>query len=160
MIQWPRRDILADRWVACRRTFTFVGLDFTDAVFAAHIRTLPDAGGSPLVNLATVVSSSAEGLRLIYGGTDTIASHIAAGRLSEVPPGTNQATDAAWQESDIVALSQIGMRVNETTMEGLPFPDDTGDDMPLAWDLHVTPSGGVKDKYMGGSFSVVAGATQ
>jgi hypothetical protein len=154
MIEPGRYDIAADRWVACIRTFTFRGVDFTGATFAAQVRVLPDAGGSPLVNLATVGSLAAEGISLIYGGTDTITNHITAGRLLEVPDG--------YVAGDSLALSEVGFRINETTMEGLPMPpsEDSGDAMPLAWDMHITPSGGIKDKYLGGTFTVRAGVTQ
>lgn len=152
MITPGRYDIGADRWVACIRTFAFLGLDFTGATFVSHIRLNPDASGSPLVNLATVGSIASEGLCLLYGGTDTIANHIAAGRLQEVPDG--------YVSGDSLAMSQIGMRINETTMEGLPWGTERGDDAALVWDMHITPSGGIKDKYIGGTFTVRAGATE
>lgn len=152
MITPGRYDIAADRWVACIRTLTFVGLDFTDAVFAMQVRLTGDASGSPLVDLATVTTSSAEGVRLIYAGTDTIANHIAAGRLDDVPSG--------YASGDSIALSQVGIRINETTIEALPFPEERGDDIDLAWDMLITPSGGIKDKYIGGKFTVRAGVTQ
>ncbi len=151
MIEPGRYDIGADRWVACIRTFAFVGFNFTSATFVAQVRLTADATGSPLVDLSTVATAAEEGLRLIYGGTDTIANHIAAGRLGEVPDGYTSATS--------VALSQIGMRINESTMEGLPFPSERGGDVTLAWDMHITPSGGIKDKYLGGEFVVRSGVT-
>lgn len=147
-----RIDIHADRWVACIRELAFVGYNFTGATFLAQVRTVPDAPGTALVNLATVTLSTAEGVRLIYGGTDTIANHIAAGRLSDIPSG--------YASTDSVALSSVGIRVNETTMEALPEPVNIGDDLTLAWDIHITPSGGVKEKYAGGDFIVRAGVTQ
>lgn len=147
-----RIDINADRWVACIRELAFVGFDFTGATFIGQVRTIADAPGTPLVDLATVGTSTAEGIRLIYGGTDTVANHITAGRLTEAPTG--------YALTDSVALSSVGIRINETTMEGLPEPDDTGDSITFAWDMHITPAGGVKDKYCGGSFVVRAGVTQ
>lgn len=152
MIQPALIDLSADRWVACIRTLAFVGFNFTGGTFAAEVRLTPDATGSALVSLTTQTSAAVEGVRLIYGGTDTIANHIAAGRLSEVPSGYTSASS--------VALSQLGIRINETTMEGLPFPAERGDDNTLYWDLHITPSGGIKDKYAGGAFIVRAGVTQ
>lgn len=152
MITPGRYDIGADRWVACIRTFAFLGLDFTGAVFVTHVRLTPDATGSPLVSLATVGSLAAEGISLLYAGTDTITNHVTAARLGEIPDG--------FVGTDSVTLSQIGLRINETTMEGLPFPAERGDDAVLAWDMHITPSGGVKDKYIGGTFTVRAGATE
>lgn len=147
-----RIDINADRWVACIRELAFVDYDFTGATFAAQVRATKDATGSALVDLGTVTSSASEGVRLIYGGTDTIANHITAGRLAEVPTG--------YASSDSVALSSVGIRINETTMEAMPEPDDLGDDYVAAWDIHITPSGGIKEKYAGGNFTVRAGVTQ
>jgi len=151
MISPGRYDISADRWVACLRTFSFVGLDLTGATFLSQVRQKPDLGGAPLVAL-TDAAAGAEGLRLIGVYTSTIAAHIAAGRLDVVPPG--------YKASDTVVLSQVGMRINETTMEGLPYPGERGDDATLAWDLHITPTGGLKDKFLGGDFIVRAGVTQ
>jgi hypothetical protein len=152
MEQPANMPISADRWVACIRTLAFIGFDFTGADFLAQVRLTADAIGSPLVNLATVTLSTAEGIRLIYGGTDTITNHIAAGRLTAVPPG--------YSPSSSVALSVLGLRINETTMEGLPFTNPRGGDEGLVWDMHITPSGGIKDKYCGGTFTVRAGVTQ
>lgn len=151
MIQPALIPIAADRWVACIRTIAFVGLDLTGAAFASQVRIAPDTSGAPLVDLTTVTTAAAEGVRLIYGGTDTIANHIAAGRLNAVPPG--------YSNSSSVPLSVVGLRINETTMEGLATPLDASDKI-LAWDMHITPSGGTKDKYAGGTFTVRAGVTQ
>jgi hypothetical protein len=158
-------DIGADRWVACIRTIPLVNADLTDAVFKMQVRAVPDVGGDPLVDLDTVTTSSAEGVRLIDVTTGTIAAHITAGRLGEVPKGVNPSTGVPYATTDSVTLSRIGIRINETTMEGLPFPGEgnsaeRGDDVPLVWDMHITPSGGIKDKYFGGAFTVRAGATQ
>lgn len=144
--------INADRWVACIRKIAFVDRNFTGAAFAAQVRTTGDATGSPLVNLGTVGGMGSEGVWLDYGGTDTVQNHIAAGRLPEVPPGLTLTTS--------VAVSVVGIRINETTMEGLPFPDERGDTWEGVWDLHITPSGGIKDKYAGGKFFARAGATE
>lgn len=152
MDQPGRYDLAADRWVACVRSFSFVGVDFTAATFAAQVRLTGDATGSPLIDLLTVANGNSQGLWLAYAGTDTIANHIAAGRLDDVPGG--------YGSGDSVALSVVGLRINETTMEGLPFPAERGDDAAFAWDLHVTASGALKDKWLGGTFTVRAGATQ
>lgn len=159
MIEPGRYDISADRWVACIRVFTFVGFDFTAGVFKAQVRLKPDLTGTPLVDLANA-ASNAEGLSLLYGGTDTIANHITAGRLAEVPDATNPATGNPYLPTDMVALSQLQLRINETTMEGLPAAAEVGDNSELAWDLHITPNGGIKDKWLGGDFTVRAGVTQ
>jgi hypothetical protein len=145
-------DIRADRWVACIRKLAFVDMNFAGASFSAQIRAVPDALGSPLVSLGTVGGMGSQGVWLDYAGTALVSAHIAAGRLREVPPGLTESTS--------VAVSVVGIRVNEATMEALEEPVPTGADLKLAWDLHITPSGGVKDKYAGGTFLVRAGVTR
>lgn len=145
-------NIFADRWVACIRKIAFVDLNLTGATFAAQVRAKKDSTGTALVALTTVGGAGSQGVWLDYGGTDTVLNHIAAGRLPEIPPGMTNSTS--------VAVSVVGVRINETTMEGLPEPNTLGDDWPGYWDLHITPSGGTKDKYAGGDFIVRAGVTQ
>lgn len=147
-----RLDLEGGRWVPFVHTLTMRGVDLTGATFAMQVRLTGDASGSALVDLATVATAAEEGVRLIYGGTDTIDNHIAAGRLSEVPDGS--------AGGDSLALTQLGIRINETTMEGLPFPTERGDDATLAWDMHITPSGALKQVWLEGSFTVKAGVTQ
>lgn len=147
-----RLPLGGDRWTPFVRTLTFEGIDLTGAAFAMQVRLKPDTPGAPLVDLSTVASASAQGVRLIYGGTDTVANHIAAGRLLAAPKGL--------LSTDNLALSLVGIRINETTMEGLPAADEVGNDAPLAWDMHITPASGTKEKYLYGPFTVRAGVTQ
>ena len=142
----------ADRWTAYIETLQFFDLDLTDAVFAMQVRQIPDAPGDPLIALTTVESGAAEGVRLIYAGTATVAAHVAAGRLGEIPEG--------YDGGDTLLLSLVGIRINESTMEEMPFPSELGDDLALAWDMHITPSGALKQRYLFGTFTVRAGATQ
>lgn len=142
----------ADRWTPFVATFRFVGVDLTGAVLASQVRLYKDAPGDPLVDLAQVTTAAAEGVRIIYAGSDTVANHIAAGRLTAAPTG--------YVDADTLALSLIGMRINETTMEGLPPGGRAGSDVELVWDLHITPSGGLKGKWLYGPFTVRAGVTQ
>lgn len=146
------KDLDADRWTPFVRRFTFVDRNFTGATFAAAVRMVLDAPGAPQVDLGSVASSASQGVWLDYAGTDTVQNHIAAGRLREVPPGLEMATP--------VAVSVVGIRINETTMEGLPFPAERGDVFEFFWDLHVTPAGSLKYKAIGGKFRVHGGATQ
>lgn len=152
MIQPARIDIAADRWVACIRTISFVALDFTGATFVAQVRMTPDLAGTPLISLATVGGTGIEGIHLLYAGLATVSAHIGAGRLEVAPSG--------YELTDNIFLSQLWFRINETSMEALPLPAEVGDDLELAWDMHITPLGGIKDKYAGGQFVVRAGVTQ
>lgn len=146
--------LAGDRWTPFARTLLLAGYDLTDATLAAQVRLYKDAPGSPLVNLAQVTSASSEGVRLIYAGEDTIANHISAGRMktADMLPSETPA--------DTLALTLIGMRINETTMEGLPPAGRPGADVDLQWDIHITPSGALKGKWLYGPFTVRAGVTQ
>lgn len=57
-------------------------------------------------------------------------------------------------------VSTIQIRINETTMEGMPAATEVGDDLVYFWDMHITPSGGSKAVYFEGPFTVKGGATQ
>lgn len=145
-------DIYADRWTPFVKSVAFIGFDFTSGTFAMDVRTSRDAPGAALIALTTQTLASAQGVRLSYSGTDTVSAHISAGRLTEVPPGMTTSTS--------VLLSVLTIRINETTLEGLPFPQERGDDLELVYDLHVTPSGDDKKVFLRGKFFVRAGATQ
>jgi hypothetical protein len=143
--------LYGDRWTPLACTIEFLGFDFTDATFSMQVRLAGDTPGSPLISLGTVFSAGLEGIRLIYGGTDTVANHIAAGRLNLVPSGLTEAST--------VELSQVGILISENTMEVMPDGDEPGDDVVLAWDIHITPLGGVKERWVYGDFTVRAGVT-
>lgn len=142
--------LAGDRYTPFLETLVFLNLDFTAAVFKLQVRARKDGG--PLYADLGTVTTAAEGVRLLYGGTDTIAAHIAAGRLSAVPSG--------YVSGDSIALSQATIRINEATMEAMPLGTEAGDDLELFWDLHITPSGGMKQVYVEGPFTVRAGVTQ
>lgn len=122
-----------DRWTPFLTAVYFEGIDLTDATFRMHIRLLPDTPGSPLVDLETVVSSAAQGVRFIgYGPQDAL---------------------------DGKDGSAVTIRINESTMEDLPEASEIGKDSVLHWDLHVTRSG-LKQRWLAGTFTVRAGVTQ
>ena len=152
MIQPGQYDIYADRWVACSRTFTLLGVDLTGASFASQIRQVSDLGGTAMVTLGVGASATVDGIRLLYGGTDIITNHITAGRLASVPEG--------YLSSTSVAISQLAYFITAVTMATLPLPAERGTNTNLAWDITITPSGGVKDKYLGGAFIVRPGVSQ
>lgn len=151
----------------CRRTLAFVGYDFTAAAFKIDIRLTNDASGSALVALTTQ-TTDVQGVRLSYAGTDTIANHLAAARLSQnnvdaLLTATNPVTDALFQLSDSILLSIVAIRIDKATMidpTKIPLPAQRGDVWVGAWDIHITPSGGDEDKYAGGDFIVEGGSTQ
>lgn len=125
------RDYLANRWEPFVRTIAFEGYDFTGASFIAQVRAVKDSGGTALVDLATVGSVATEGITLVSVTMDGSV------------PTTN-----------------ISIRINEATMEGLPEPNPPdGSDVILYWDMQITPSGGTKFRALEGAFTVHAGVT-
>jgi hypothetical protein len=148
--------LFADRDVLFGQSFGFWKKDFTGASYLMKIRLTPDAGGSALITLTTTASSTAEGVRTIYAGTDTIANHIAAGRTTEA-----KAAAAGYALTDSILLSVVGVRILKTTMGGaaIPYPEaigqgQRGDNVVLAHDLLVTPSGADEYKAVYGPFTV------
>jgi hypothetical protein len=119
-----------DRYTPFLRTLTFQGIDLTGAVMSAQVRDRKD-GGTVRADLDTVLSSSAEGIYLVSAGT-----------------------------VEGVLTSVITIRINEATMEAFPFGTEIGDDLDLWWDMHITPSGGTKQKYLHGVFTLRSGVTQ
>jgi hypothetical protein len=149
-------DIFGDRALNLEETIPLVGQNFTGATFACQVRETPDAAGSPLIT--PIVT-------LTYGGSDTIANHITAGRISaEILKVSNASstTGALYQPTDTIALSLIHIHVDNSQMKipYVPAADEAGDDRVLAWDLLVTPSGGIQDKWIAGKFIVRGTVTQ
>lgn len=144
-IKW---DIYGDRSVDLYESIPVVGVDLTGATFTAKVRTTPDAAGSPLLMPSVT---------LLYGGTNTVANHITAGRLSRrIKNEINDATGVQYVDTDNVAMSLIQVNVAAASMvaPSIPPAGQAGDDVVLAWDLLITPSGGVKDKWIAGKFIV------
>lgn len=57
-------------------------------------------------------------------------------------------------------VTTITIQIDETTMESMSAATEAGDDAVFYWDMHVTPTGGIKQVYFAGTFTVVAGSTQ
>jgi len=142
-------DIWGDRGVALKEKISIVGRDFTGASFRAQVRLFADAPGAPLIT-PTVA--------LTYGGTDTVANHITAGRLTkDVYNYINVSTDAKFQPTDSVPMSLIEVSVPAASMvsPGVPAADELGDDRPMYWDLLIDPTGAeLEDKWVYGKFVV------
>lgn len=125
-----RLDLVANRWEPFVHTIDFEGFDFTGAIFAMQVRLTRDATGDPLVNLSTVGGVGTEGVTIT--GVATVTG---------------------------LTTSSISIRINEPTVEGLPFPSERGEDSALYWDMQITPSGGVKYRALEGKFIVHAGVS-
>ena len=61
--------------------------------------------------------------------------------------------------TDGVPTSTVQIRINETTVEGLPFTNPKGTDLELVWDL-VIGAGSAKTRWLEGPFIVHGGSTQ
>lgn len=130
MITPARVDLVAQRWSPFVDVTAFEGFDFSDATFAMHVRAYRDAPGDPLISLANA-ASNAEGVSV----------------------------SVATVEGDPVSSVQI--RINETTLEALLLnAAGAGKDIALVYDLHITSTGLGKVRWMEGSFTIRAGATQ
>lgn len=140
--------IYGDRGVNLDETIPIVGRDFTGATYRCQVRLTPDAPGSALIS--PVIS-------LTYGGTDTVANHIAAGRINaKIEEYVNPATNTNYAPGDSVPLSLVHVHVDNSLMKApdVPAAIPLGDDVTLAWDLLITPSGGSEDKWVAGGFVV------
>jgi hypothetical protein len=150
MIGGGEFDLVADRYGALPLTMSFAQLDLTGITMEAQIRATKDASGSPLVDLLTVTTSATQGLKLVGVWTDTVANHIAAGRLSSVPKGLTSASS--------IVVSVVYLQVNQSTNTALPAEQQVGDDVELYWDLAFT-IGGLKQIWLRGKYIVRAGVT-
>jgi hypothetical protein len=164
MLQPANIPLRADRNVLFRRTLAFVDFDFTGATFKAAIKPTPDADGPALVSLTTQ-TTDVQGVRLSYAGTDIIANHLSAGRLSQANVTAllkqiNSATGARFVATDSILLSIVALKIDKATMTNtsiFPLPDERGEDVAYAWDILIAPSGGDEDKYAGGAFVIQGG---
>lgn len=130
MDQVARLPLGGRRYQAYAKTLRFIGVDLTGASFRMQVRMLPNTPGAPLLALATVASGAAEGIRLI--GVEQINGQ---------------------------PVSTIGIRVNKTSMQALPYAGELGDDSVFAYDLMVNPAGGLEQVWLAGDFVAQAGVT-
>lgn len=148
----PELDLYADRRVTFRRKLSFVGYDFSSPTNALmQVRAVRDTSGPPLINLAGAIGSETEGLGLLAAGINTIAGHIAAGVLDEVPSG--------YVETDELLVSQVAILISAATMYSLPPAAERGDDLVLFYDLVWDSPAIPDDVYLRGRFIVRAGVT-
>ena len=125
-------DLIADRWTPFSDGFQFPpGIDLTGDTCRAQVRVYRDAPGPPLIDLQNAPA-----------GTQGLAIEIA--------------TDPAT----MVATSTIRMMIAEATLRAIAKSSPAGGDIVLAWDLHVTLSSVGKRRWIAGSFTIRAGATQ
>lgn len=124
-----RVAIAADRYTPCVRTITFRGLDLTGVTLRMQWRLAADTPGAPLVDLQNVTNAQAQGLKLV-----------------------------SVETTDGYPVSTVQMRVNETTVKGLPYAGELGDATALVYDL-IGTLGGDKRVLMAGTVTIGAGVT-
>lgn len=132
MITPAHVPLVAQRWSPFVDITAIEGFDLSAATFAMHVRLYRDAPGDPLISL-TNAASNAQGVSV----------------------------SVATVEGQPVSSVQI--RINETTLESLllnPTAAETGKDVGLVYDLHITTAGLGKVRWMEGAFMIRAGATQ
>lgn len=151
-MQFPANiPLYADRNVLFDATIAFIGFDFTGAAIAMQVRLAPDVVGTALVTLAT----GGSGITISYAGTDTVANHIAAGRL------TAEQVPSNYANTDSLTLTLVNIQISKVTMALASVPaEEDGDTVSLAYDILITPSGGAQDKYVYGDFIVRGTVTQ
>lgn len=129
--------LVAERWTPFLDTLECVGLDLTDGTFAMQVRLYRDAPGDPLLSLTNQTTGT-------------------------------QGLSVAVETVDGEPVSVITIQIDEATLEALlPFTVTSGapnrkagTDLALVYDLHVTATGFPKQRFVEGSFTIKAGATQ
>jgi hypothetical protein len=112
------------------------GANLTTATFKMEIRNNPGDTGTALVTL-NGASAGIEGISCTY--------------------------DAAYADpetGETFAASVILIQINETTMEGLSTGTPVDEPVEVHYDLHITPSGGLKFLAAYGTFTYAPGVTQ
>lgn len=132
----------------------FTEEDWTGGTFRMQVRLEPDMPGSPLASLATV-TTAVQGVQLTYAGSDTVANHIAAGRMT-----AQDASTLGYATTDTLTLSIVVLRINSTTMSAMPAAPETGDDLTLYYDLLATVAPLPEQKRLYGPFVVKGTVTQ
>lgn len=124
-------DIEAARHVPFAEAWHFEGIDLTGHALAMQVRLTPDTPGAPLVSLGSTNTQYSLGLRL------------------------RDVTGLGWAVESVVEAY-----IPKAIVEALPAANELGGDRVLAWDMTITPPGGVEQRTHFGKFTVVAGVKQ
>ncbi|MFN3474095.1 MAG: hypothetical protein ACK4ZW_08625 [Blastomonas sp.] len=118
-------------------TIVHIGPDWSDAAFKMDIRQAPGDTGTPIITLATATA-----------GSQGISATYEAAYLFQVngTPTTAPAT-------------KILIQIDEATIEALDLGTPPDEPVELYYDLHATPSGGIKRVLCEGKFTIKPGAT-
>lgn len=126
MITPQTLNLRVDRTKAVRITFRIKGLDLTSATFRSSVRLYPDAPDAPKIDLPKVTDTS-NGMKFM--GVETL---------------------------DGLPISTLQMQIAPATMasSAVPPAEAGKDHVLMAWDLDITPVGGVEAVYVRGAFRV------
>jgi hypothetical protein len=128
-------DLTAFKRVPFVDDVAILGPNYTGAAFAMHIRNNNGDTGTPLVSLAGATAGT-QGISVTYNAAFV---YNAAGAVAPA--------------------SLILIQIDETTLEALALNNPANTPLVLYYDLHVTPTGGVKRVELHGSFTIQPGAT-
>lgn len=120
-------------------TWAFVGYNWVGATFLMHIRNRYGDTGTPIISLAGA-SAGSEGISVSY---DADYSY----------------TDPVSGQTVTAPASLVLVQIDEATLEALSLGTPVDAPVELVYDLHVTPSGGVKRVAVFGTFSILPGST-
>jgi hypothetical protein len=130
-------DIPADKRTPFVDSIVMVGPNWSSAAFLLHIRNNPGDTGTPLVDL----SNAAAGLQGISATYNAAYSYEYEG-VATISPATI-----------------ITVQIDEANIEALSLGTPYDKDLALHYDLHVTPSGGIKKREIYGLFIISPGVT-
>lgn len=119
-------------------TFVFVGEDFSGGTYAMHIRNNPGDTGTAIVSLAGATAGT-QGISVTY---DLDYVYVDEKGVEQTGPA-----------------SLVLVQIDEDTLEGLSLGTPTDKPVTLYYDLHVTPSGGIKRVVAQGKFIIDPGVT-
>lgn len=125
-------DIAVFKRVPFADDLAVIGPDYSDAAFSMQIRQRWGDTGSPLLTV---------GVTATYD-----PAYVYFDPRRKITVGPTPAT--------VLALA-----VSEATIEALPLAADEEKPLELVYDLHITPSGGVKRVVMAGAFIIYPGST-
>lgn len=119
-------------------TFVIVGPDWSDAAYRMQIRQRPGDTGAALITLTTQTAGS-QGISATYEADYPI------------PQQDGSTVDGP--------ATKVLIQIDEATIEALALGTPYDEPVALFYDLHITPSGGVKMNYCAGKFTILPGVT-
>jgi hypothetical protein len=144
--------VVPTRRVPFEEFYTFLDVNFTGSSYLFQVREVKDTTGAPIFD-------GSLGVSLNYAGTDSVANHVAAGRLlgtgaSSIYALVNTATGNPYVGTDSLLLSRLKIGLDTATLDDVPFPSERGDDWEGWHDLVRTPASGSPVLEMRGKFIV------